>query len=193
MKRQVTRMSASALAAGLMLFTTAFGQEKAAPEHYYAIWAVTGGGAGGTTVPVDVRINRYNTEQEISDYAALLKKSGPDGLRRALEKEDVGQFSPSGKVGTPIAIARKLSVEGKTVIRVLTLRTQSFTELWNGGRVTDYPYAMLELVLETDGKGAGSAMAAAKVSFNKKKDIYEIESFGHGQMYHKLLNIQTMK
>jgi hypothetical protein len=188
MKKQITCISATTLLIGLMLIAPAFGQEG--PEHYSAVWAVTGGGAGGTTVPIDVRIKRYNSEQEIVQYASILAKGGQGALRRELEKADVGQFSPVGKVGTPLAVARKLSVGGKTVIRVLTLRWQSFNELREGGRSVDYPYTMLELVVDADGKGTGSAIGAAKISFNKKKNIYEIESFQHGQSYNKLLNIQ---
>ena len=193
MRRQIARMSAFALATGLMIFPTAFGQDKAASEHYSAVWAVTGGSAGGTTVPIDVRINRFNTNEEIGQYAALLQKSGPSGLQQALGKEDVGQFSPVGKVGTPLAVARKLTVEGKTVIRVLTVRNLSFAELRNGGRSVDYPYTMLELVVDADGKGTGTAMGAAKIRFDKKKGGYEIESFQHGTQFHKLLNVQLMK
>ncbi len=107
------------------------------PEHYAAVWAVTGGAAGGATVPVDIRITRYNTQQEIAQYATLLAKSGRDALRSALEKEDVGQLSPVGKVGVPLVIARKIQVEGKTVVRVLTLRDMSYQELpTRGGRST---------------------------------------------------------
>ena len=192
MKRKNIKLSLSALAAGLLLSPTAFAQVKPASEHYSAVWAVVGGTGGGTTVPIDVRITRYNTEQEIKGYADLLLESGPSGLRRALEKEDVGQFSPVGKVGTPLAIARKLVEGDKTVVRVLTIRPISFTELRNGGRSVDYPYTMLEMVLNNAGKGTGAAIGAAKISFNKKKNIYEIESFKHGAAYNKLLNVRLM-
>lgn len=192
MKTRTTRLSAVAMAAGLLLLPKAFAQETPSAEHYFAVWAVVGGPGGGTTVPVDVRISRYNSEQEIKDYAELLAKSGRDGLRRALEKADVGQFSPVGKVGTPLAIARKLVAGEKTIVRVLTIRPISFAELRNGGRSVDYPYTMLELVLDNTGNGAGSAIGAAKISFNKKKNIYEIESFKHGAGYNKLLSVKLV-
>ena len=181
-----------ALAAGL-LPGAAFGQGEPVPEHYSAVWAVTGGSAGGTTVPIDIRISRYNKNDEIIQYATLLANSGPAGLRSALEKEDVGQFSPVGKVGTPLAVARKLVNGDKTEIRVVTLRFMSFAELRNGGRSVDYPYTMLDLVVDKDGKGTGTAIGAAKIRFDKKKNIYEIESFRHGADYNKLLNVRLMK
>ena len=192
MRRQIIGTSAVALTACLVVFPAAFGQEKPEPDHYSAVWAGVGGAAGGSTVPIDVRINRYNTDQEIKRYAEILMESGPDNLRRALEKEDVGQFSPVGRVGTPFAIARKLVQGDKTIIRVVTIRHLSFAELRNAGRSVDYPYTMLEMVLDKDGKGTGTTIGAARIRFNRKKSIYEIESFQHGTAYNKLLNVRLL-
>jgi len=191
--RRLKTAGTLALVAGLLLCSTALAKEKSEPDVYSAVWAVVGGTAGGSTVSIDIRVNRYNTDEEIKNYADLLVDSGPSGLRRALEKEDVGQFSPVGRVGTPIAIARRLKKGDKTIVRIVTARYMSFTELRNSGRSVDYPYTILELVLDKDGKGTGTAMGAAKIRFDKKKNIYEIESFQHGTAYNKLLNVQLMK
>lgn len=192
MSKQLKVIVGTALATGLLLNPKAFGQEKPKPDHYSAVWAIVGGGAGGSTVSIDIRINRYNTEEDIKNYAELLKDSGPQALRRKLEKEDVGQLSPVGSVGAPIAIARRLESGDKTTIRVLTARNMSFAELRNSGRSVDYPYTMLEFVIDKNGTGTGTAIGAAKVRFDKKKNQYEIESFKHGATYNKLLNVRTM-
>jgi hypothetical protein len=192
MKRLLIVIGAAVWTIGLLLVPMALGQEKPKTDHYSAVWAVVGGGAGGSTVSIDIRINRYNTEEDIKNYAEVLKDSGPQALRRSLEKEDVGQLSPVGSVGTPIAIARRLENGDKTTIRVLTARNMSFAELRNSGRSVDYPYTMLEFVLDKNGTGTGTAIGAAKVRFDKKKNQYEIESFKHGAAYNKLLNVRTM-
>jgi hypothetical protein len=193
MRRKVIRRSLVWLAGGL-LSVGAFGQNgEPGSEQYSATWIVTGGSAGGTSVPIDIHITRYNTNAEIEEYASLLAKSGPAALRSALEKQDVGQFSPVGKVGTPLCVARKLTDGNTTEIRVLTLRNISFHELRNNGRSVDYPYTMLDMKLDKDGNGTGAAIRAAKISFNKKKGNYEIESFGHGEAYNKLANVRKVK
>lgn len=192
MRKQMTSIGAAVLTAGLLTVPIALGQEKPEPDHYSAVWAVVGGGAGGSTVSIDIRINKYNTAEDIKHYAEILKNSGPDALRRRLEDEDVGQFSPVGSVGTPIAIARRLGNGDKTIIRVVTARNMSFAELRNSSRSVDYPYTMLEFVLDKDGKGTGTAIGAAKIRFDKKQNRYEIESFRHGTAYNKLLNVRTM-
>jgi hypothetical protein len=113
-------------------------------------------------------------------------------LRGRLEKEEVGQLSPVGSVGTPIAVARRLRNGDKTIIRVVTQYT-SFAELRNSGRSVDYPHAMLELVPDKEGKGTGPAIGAAKIRFDKKRNRYEVESFGQGANYNRLLNVRTME
>ena len=192
MRREVTLIVMAVLAAPLLLVTT-FGQEKTGPDQYSAVWAVVGGSAGGNTVSIDIRINKYNTDEDIKKFADILVEGGQDSLRRALEKEDVGQLSPTGRVGVPIAIARKLVDGKKTIIRVVTARNLSFVELRYSGRSVDYPFTVLQLELDENGKGAGTAIGAAKIRFNKKKNTYEIESFQHGTAYNKLLNVQRMK
>jgi hypothetical protein len=193
MKRRITRIGVAALAAGLLLLPLALGQDKPKPEQYSAVWVVTGGGAGGSTVSMDIRISKYNTEQDIKKFADLLKEGGPDRLRGALEKEDVGQISATGRVGVPIALARKIVKGNKTIVRVLTARTLSFIELRYSGRSVDYPYTLLQLNLDEKGKGTGTAIGAAKIRFNKKKNVYEIESYQHGTAYNKLANVFLWK
>ncbi len=58
---------------------------------------------------------------------------------------------------------------------------------------SDYPYTMVEMTLDKNGKGAGTAIGAASIRFNKKKNIYEIESFRHGADYNKLLNVRLIQ
>jgi hypothetical protein len=189
----MTAVAAAALAAVLLLIPMALGREKPPePDHFSAYWTIVGGGAGGSSVPIDIAINRYNTDEDIRNYADLLQDSGPEALQRSLEKEDVGQLSPAGSVGTPIAIARRLVNGDKTIIRVLTVRRMSFAELRNSSRSVDYPYTMLEFVLDKSGTGTGTSIGAAKVRFDKKKNTYEIESFTPGADYDKLLNVRTM-
>ena len=192
MKKQVRRCALFTPVVILLLLSASLGQETMPPEDYAATWAVVGGTAGGTMVQINIRINRYDTDEDIMKFAELLKESGPDALRRALEKEDVGQVSPVSRVGTPIAIARKLKSGDKTIVRVVTARNLSFLELRYSGRSVDYPFTIIELELDAQGKGTGTGIAAARIRFNKKKDTYEIESLQHGTAYNRLLNVHRI-
>ena len=174
------------------LVSAAYSQEeKQKPEAYSAVAMGTGGGVGGKTIPFDFSISRYTSDEELNKFAQLLKEKGQDALRSALEKEDVGRISPTGRVGNQIAVARKRQEGTVTVITIVTARTMPFIELYRSNRSTDYPFGFLQVKLNSKGEGSGQIMAAASIRFNKKKGHYEIESYGN--QYIKAVNVRLWK
>lgn len=165
------------------------GQDK--QEAYSAVAIGTGGSVGGRSIGFDFRIKRYTTDEEVGKLADLLKEKGPDALRRTLEKEDVGRINATGSTGNQIAVARKRQEGGETVITIVTARNMPFIELYRGGRTTDYPFGFLQVRLNEKGEGTGQIMAAAKIRFDKKKEHYEIESYGN--QYIKAVNVRPTK
>jgi hypothetical protein len=174
------------------LLLPSYGQdEKTKPEAWSAVAIGTGGSVGGKSIQFDFRISKYTSGEEVDRYAEILKEKGPDALRRALEKEDVGRINAVGRTGNQIAVARKRQEGSETVITMVTARTMPFIELYQSGRSTDYPFGFLQVRLNDKGQGAGQIMAAAKIRFNKKKGQYEIESYGN--QYIKAVNIRPWK
>ncbi len=181
------------LALGIALVsTTSYGREEKKKEDSFTGVAVgTGGTVGGKSIMVDIRIKDYTTDEEVKKFAELLKEGGGDALRRALEKERKGTVAPVSRLGNDIAIARKLEANGKTQITIVTARILPFIELYHSGRSTDYQFGVMRFTLDEKGEGTGGVIAAAKISFNKKKGIYEVESFGN--QYIKLANMRRQK
>ena len=173
----------------LSLFALA--QDKTPPEAYSGVAVGTGGSVGGKSIQFDFRITQYTTDEEVQNFAQLVKDKGTDGLRRALEKEDKGRINAVGSTGNQIAVARKRQQGSDTIITIVTARTMPFLELYNGGRTTDYPFGYLQVKLDANGQGTGQIMAAARIRFDKKKGQYEIESFGN--QYLKATNIRPSK
>ena len=178
------------LMTSVIVLPVAVGQEAKTQEHYSAVLAAVGGVAGGGTIPLDIRIHRYVTDAEVMKFAELLKEKGPNALRLALEKENVGQISPLGEIGAPIAIARSLRDGNTRVIRIFIARDVSFLEARNAGRSMDYPFSIVELRVNEKGQGEGSAIAAAKIRYNAKSQQFEVESLGQGSSVLKLMNVQ---
>jgi hypothetical protein len=166
-------------------------QDKASPEAYSAVALGTGGSVGGKTIQFNFRISQYTTDEEVQNFAQLVKDKGTNALRGALEKEDKGRLYAVGFTGNQIAVARKRQQGSDTIITIVTARTMPFIELYNGGRTTDYPFGYLQVTLNAKGEGNGQIMAAARIRFDKKKGIYEIESFGN--QYIKAVNVQPSK
>jgi hypothetical protein len=173
----------------LSLFALA--QDKTPPEAYSGVAIGTGGGVGGKSAHFDFRITQYTTDEEVQNFAQLVKDKGTDALRRALEKEDKGRINVVGSTGNQIAVVRKRQQGADTIITLVTARTMPFMELYNSGRTTDYPFGFLQVTLNAKGEGTGQIMAAAKIRFDKKKGNYEIESYGN--QYIKATNVRPWK
>ncbi len=185
------RLSAALFLLAVSASTFAQQHPEMAPESYTGVAIGTGGSMGGRTMSFDFRITRYTTDQEVEQLAQLLKDQGQDALRRALEKLDAGRINPVGTVGNQIAVARRRQEGPNTIITIVTARNMSFAELRNNGRSVDYPFGFLQVKLDSEGKGTGQFITAAKLRFDKKSGKYEIESFGN--QYIKATNVRPNK
>jgi hypothetical protein len=191
MKMKLSGILGFVLSLILSLAFVSSARDKASAEAYSGTAIGTGGSVGGKTIQFNFRITQYTTDEEVQNFAQLVKDRGTDGLRRALEKEDKGRINAVGSTGNQIAVARKRQEGADTIITIVTARTMPFLELYNGGRTTDYPFGYLQVKLDANGQGAGQIMAAARIRFDKKKGQYEIESFGN--QYLKATNIRPSK
>ena len=191
MKMKLSGILGFVLSLILSLAFVSSAQDKASAEAYSGTAVGTGGSVGGKTIQFNFRITQYTTDEEVQNFAQLVKDKGTDGLRRVLEKEDKGRINAVGSTGNQIAVARKRQEGADTIITIVTARTMPFLELYNGGRTTDYPFGYLQVKLDANGQGAGQIMAAARIRFDKKKGQYEIESFGN--QYLKATNIRPSK
>jgi len=190
MRNRNTRFAFMLVLACSFLSLTSYGEDEK-PEAYSGVAMGTGGSVGGKSIQFDFRVSAYTTDEELNKFATLLKEKGSDALRSALEKEDKGQLSPTGRVGNQIAVARKRQQGMNTIITIVTARVMPFIELYNSGRSTDYPYGFLQVKLNEKGEGMGQIMAAAKIRFNKKSGHYEVESYG--SQYIKAVNVRSWK
>ncbi len=173
----------------LCLVSTGFCQEsKTKPEAFTGVAIGTGGPVGGKSTSFDFSVTRYTTDEEVQQYAALLKQKGQGALSSAAEKLEAGRINVVGRVGNQIAIARKKQVDNQTIITIVTARNMPFMELYNNGRSTDYPFGYLQVKVDEKGQGTGQIMAAAKLRFDKKQGRFEIESFGN--QYIKAVNVR---
>ena len=191
MKMKLSRILGFVLFLTLSLAFVSSAQDKVSAEAYSGTAIGTGGSVGGKTIQFNFRITQYTTDEEVQNFAQLVKDKGTDGLRRALEKEDKGRINAVGSTGNQIAVARKRQEGSDTIVTIVTARTMPFMELYNNGRTTDYPFGYLQVKLDANGQGTGQIMAAARIRFDKKKGEYQIESFG--DQYLKATNIRPSK
>lgn len=168
------------------VLVAAEGQERKR-ESYAAVVVGTGGGIGGRTLNLNINIDSYTSDQQVQQYLVQLQEEGQDALRKTLENVKVGRIAPVAATGTDLSIARVFETEQGKVIRLVTPRPVSFFEAYRHGRSMNYPFTIMELRLDKEGKGEGSIMAGAKLNFKDGK--LDIESYGN--QYAKLANVRA--
>jgi len=138
----------------------------------------TSTGAARNSATVDITINRWTTDAERDRLVDVVKEKGADGLLNALRKMDeIGHIQSAGSLGYPLRFAREvpLSGGGRRII-IGTDRRMSFLELREQPRTVDYPFVIMDIRLNADGKGEGKLMPLAKINTDQDH-IVEIENY----------------
>jgi hypothetical protein len=159
------------------------------PERYSA-WAVSMGTiAPGANQTVDFWVDRWSTPEEREHLITTMVEKGPDALLRALQKMKpagrmrvlnwTGPDPHNARLGWDIRYAWQQPLpEGGRRIFLAFDRYIGFAEARNQPRTMDYPFTLVEVRLDKDGKGIGKWAVATKVRFDKQKKVMEIENYG---------------
>jgi hypothetical protein len=152
-------------------------------------WAVSMGTVGtGRNAVVQIRITRWTTPEERKQLLSTVVERDQDALLRALQRlPSHGRINVPGHTGPDphqLVLGWDLHYawnvpdkDGGQRIVLATDRYMSFLETRNNPRTTDYPFTLLDLRLKKDGEGIGKASLATKISFDKEKNIMELENY----------------
>ena len=152
-------------------------------------WAVSMGTVGtGRNAVVQIRITRWTTPEERKQLLSTVIERDQDALLRALQRmPSHGRINVPGHTGPDpqqLVLGWDLHYawnvpdkDGGQRIVLATDRYMTFLETRNQPRTTDYPFTLLDLRLKKDGEGIGKASIATKISFDKEKNIMELENY----------------
>jgi len=128
--------------------------------------------------PVDIVITRWSTDDERDRLMSAFREKGQDGLLSELQKlPAVGGISTPGSLRYDIHFARqKEGAEKGKDIFLMTDRYITGFEAINRPRSIDYPFTLIQLQLDKDGKGVGKASIATKITQTDEHTI-ELEDF----------------
>jgi hypothetical protein len=140
---------------------------QAGPEAFDIVATATAktGAAGAVTVPMILKIDRYTPEHERTKMTEGLKYRGYPGFLNALrEAPAVGSLEAAGQTFVVRWAHWVPSATGRTI----SIVTDTPVFFVGGGRrgaksTAGYEVAVLQLVLDKDGKGQGTMAAAARV------------------------------
>lgn len=174
-----------------LLGTAAHAQNK--PEEFNGE-IISFNGPGLRTARFTLRIKSFTTDGQANQNLAVLRDKGQDSLLNLVSKEDVGTLSIGSGLSQKVNVARQSQVGGKTRIFAVFQRWMHFSEIRGGYRSLDYPFGVIELMIDPlTGKGEGTYIAAAKITWNKDQtsgqDHVEIENFATYPA--RLLNVRV--
>jgi hypothetical protein len=189
------RVTATLVAAAAMLIGgTAARPEAQAPPGIVLPVRVTafavnmsniGAGSAGT---LEISIERWSPAAERKTLIETMLTKGQDGLLSALQKTKAkgrmrfpgwtGPDPHNARLGWDLHYAWNVPLpEGGQQIVLGTDRYIGFWEARNQPRTVDYPFTLVQIHVNKDGEGEGKLAVATKISFDKKKNVVELENY----------------
>lgn len=129
---------------------------------------------------VEFVIERWSTEAERDEFVAAFKEKGNDGLLNLMQRQKnrVGYVQGAKFRGYDLRFARQMPFgDGGTRVVLAADRYIPFIEARNNPRVSDYPFTLVDIRLDKDGKGEGRMLVATKLNVNKEQ-VVEVENYG---------------
>jgi hypothetical protein len=180
--------------AGALVFSTAtvFAQDQASgPERFEGRIANTGtfGNAGSNFF--SIQVDEYTSDEEFIEFLEILAGGGPRRLEDAFLRSRKGRIVIDS-LGYDIALARSAPTQSGRMVRVFTVRHLGFDESVGRSRSREYPFGMIELQLDHNGRGDGVLVGAARLRLSPDGRL-EVETFREtfATPAFRLLNVET--
>jgi hypothetical protein len=141
---------------------------------------------GPTTARIDIRIERWSTDEEREQLLDILRGEGSRSrtnreLLRALRRMPRAGFIRSvGTLAWDLRYAQQQPLEeGGRQIVIATDRPIDFWEARNRPRVSDYPFTLLELRLDQNNRGEGKMLAQTRIFIDPRTSNLVLENYSH--------------
>ena len=112
---------------------------------------------------LDLWLTGRTTESDLVTYSAVARRDGERALRNRLSDADLGRLSIGGEIGKPIALVQETRDEGLRRLVIVVDRQPDPREVFFATRSSDYPYTVVDLVVDADGHGFGELYGAASL------------------------------
>ena len=146
-------------------------------ERFTAVAIVNNERASGSGI-VQIDITRWSTAAERTSLLAVLKKDGAEKLLNALQDtRPVGIIKTPDSLGYDLHYANQTPLpDGGRRIVIATDRPIGFWEASHRPRTIDYPFTVIQMEIDKDGKGKGTLSYATKII--PAGDTIVLENFG---------------
>ena len=173
------RVIAAVILAGLATAPAARAATPEGQERFSAFAVDLGGFYGTSTAMVQINVDRWSTPEERRHLETVFAESGPDALLAAVQKQaPVGRIYTVGSLGWDLRFAYQVPLaSGGRRIVLGTDRALGFHEASRRPRSIDYPFTVLEMRVDENGRGQGTMVLASKVT--SMGETIELENYTH--------------
>lgn len=127
------------------------------------------GPAATRTAMLTVGIDDVTPEEEVLALRTLLQKEGPEAVRKALINVEKGAIFTTGSLAVPLCFVRVQPLpdgKGQRVVGIVARRL-AFQETWHATRSLDYPWSVVIMDIDANGRGQGKLLEAAKIEVDE--------------------------
>ena len=182
-----------ALLAGTLVFTApVFAQSRpSGPERFEGRIANAGTFGNVGTNFFTIQVDEYTSDEEFIEFMEILAGGGPGRLEDAFLRSRKGRIVINS-MGYDVALVRSTPTESGRVVRAFTVRHLGFDESVGRARSREYPFGMIELQLNHNGRGDGVLVVAARLQLNADGRL-EVETFREtfGTPVFRLMNVEA--
>ena len=160
----------AAVSAAALILSTAVPSAQsnlAKPEKFTAFAVdISNTAPRGSATTVDLQVNRWSTDAERDQLLQVFRDKGQEGLLSALQKLPVvGAIRTPGSLNYNIHFARQRpGADGGRELFLMTDRYIGAWEAMHRPRTIDYPFTLIQLQLDKDGRGIGKASIATQIT-----------------------------
>jgi len=166
--RRLGKWTTSAGLAACLLVAVATSASAADKQRYTGIIV-----SGGTPTQVIISVKGWTSDAEAKSLKATLASGGPDAAKKAIEKLDLGYISLVGSLGWPINVAKAYpGANGGQRIVLMTDRPIGYVEGLAQGASLNYPFGIIELIVDAKGQGTGTIVGMARVTIDDQGVIH---------------------
>ena len=165
--RSVLGAAVTAAAVAASLAVPAAQSNMARPEKFTAFAVdISNTAPRANASVVDLEIKRWSTDDERDQLLKVFREKGQDALLSALQRLPVvGGVRAPGSLNYDIHFARQRpEADGGRMVFLMTDRYISAWEAMNRPRTIDYPFTLIQLQLDKNGKGVGKASVATQIT-----------------------------
>ena len=142
---------------------------------------------------VQISIDRWSPSHELDSLIDTLRTQGANRMLTDLQRAPrVGSLRTPDHVGWDIHFASVSPTEdGGQQIVLATDRPIRFWEAANLTRTLNYPFTLIEIHLDKNGKGEGRMSVATKITLSKDGKTLELENYSSQPVLLKKVSIQA--